>query len=118
VANFSSQEEGNARRVDFNPRLIAAFGSNGLSITPNAGVRATFYDRSATTVEPTERKYFYAGTEVNARVSRVYGVDGDAGIGKVRHSLEPTISYNYVPQVDQGNIPHFDSVDSVVSKTL
>jgi len=112
AANFTRQEEDGARRVDFNPRLIATFGSKGLSITPNAGVRATFYDRSATTVEPTERKYFYAGTDVNARISRVYGIDGDAGIGKVRHSLEPTISYNYVPHVEQGNIPQFDSVDS------
>jgi LPS-assembly protein len=113
AANFTSQDEGNARRVDFNPRLLATFGSNGLNVTPNAGVRATFYDRSATTVEPTERKYFYAGTDVNARVSRVYGVDGDVGIGKVRHSIEPTISYNYVPHVEQGNIPQFDSVDTV-----
>jgi LPS-assembly protein len=113
AANFTSQENGNARRVDFNPRLIATFGSNGLNVTPNAGARATFYDRSATTVEPTERKYFYAGTDVNARVSRVYGNDGDVGIGKVRHSIEPTISYNYVPHVEQGNIPQFDSVDTV-----
>jgi LPS-assembly protein len=116
AANFTKQEDGNARRVDFNPRLIATFGSNGLSVTPNAGVRATFYDRSAATVEPTERKYFYAGTDVNARVSQVYGTDGDAGIGKVRHSIEPTISYNYVPHVEQGNLPQFDSVDSVAQQ--
>lgn len=118
AANFTSQDDGNARRVDFNPRLIATFGSNGLNVTPNAGMRATFYDRSATTVEPTERKYFYAGTDVNARVSRVYGVDGDAGIGKVRHSLEPTISYNYVPHVEQANLPQFDSVDTVTEQNL
>lgn len=118
AANFTRQEEDGARRVDFNPWLTALFGSGGLSITPNAGVRATFYDRSATTVEPTERKYFYAGTDVNARVSRVYGIDGDVGIGKVRHSVEPTISYNYVPHVEQGDIPQFDSVDSVPEKNL
>jgi LPS-assembly protein len=118
AANFTRQEEDGARRVDFNPRLIAAFGSSGLSITPKAGVRATFYDRSATSVEPTERRFFYAGTDVNARVSRVYGIDGEAGIGKVRHSLEPTISYSYVPHVDQGNIPHFDSVDFVPEQNL
>ncbi len=118
AVNFTKQEDGGARRVDFNPRLIGTFGSNGLNITPNAGARATFYDRSATTVEPTERKYFYAGTDVNARVSRVYGTDGDAGIGKVRHSIEPTISYNYVPHVDQGSIPQFDSVDSITEQNL
>ena len=118
AANFTKQEGDGARRVDFNPRLTATFGSSGLSLTPNVGVRATFYDRSATTVEPTERKYLYAGTEVNARVSRIYGADGEAGIGRVRHSIEPTISYSYVPHVDQGDIPQFDSVDSVSEQNL
>jgi LPS-assembly protein len=118
AANFTKQEGDGARRVDFNPRLIGTFGSHGLNITPNAGVRATFYDRSATSVEPTERKYFYAGTTVNARVSQVFGVDGVSGIGKMRHSIEPTISYNYVPHVEQGNIPQFDSVDSVPEQNL
>ena len=118
AANFISQEDGNARRVDFNPRLIGTFGNSGLNLTPNVGARATFYDRSATTVEPTDRKYFYAGADVNARISRVYGMDGDVGIGKVRHSVEPTISYNYVPHVDQSSLPQFDSVDFVPQQNL
>jgi len=118
AVNFTKQEGNGARRVDINPRLTAAFGGNGLSITPNAGVRATFYDRSATTVEPTERKYFYAGTEVNARVSRVYGADSATGIGRVRHAIEPTLSYSYVPHVEQGDIPQFDSVDTVSAQKL
>ncbi len=118
AANFTRQEGDGARRVDFNPRLIGAFGGNGLSITPNAGVRATFYDRSAASVEPTERKYFYAGTDVNARVSSIYGADSAVGIGKVRHSIEPTISYSYVPHVEQGNLPQFDSVDFVPAQNL
>lgn len=118
AANFTKQEGDGARRADFNPRLTATFGSSGLSFTPNAGVRATFYDRSATTVEPTERKYYYAGAEVNARMSRVYGADGESGIGRVRHSIEPTISYSYIPYVDQWDIPQFDSVDLVSEQNL
>jgi LPS-assembly protein len=118
AANFATQEAGSTRRVDFNPKLIAAFGSDGLSVTPMAGMRATFYDRSTASVEPTERKYFYAGTDVNARISSVYGSDGALGIGKVRHSIEPTISYNYVPRVEQGNIPQFDAVDTVSERNL
>jgi len=113
AANFTKQNEDGARRVDFNPRLTATFGSNGLSFTPKAGLRATFYDRSANTVEPAERKFVYAGADVNARISRVYGSDADAGIGRIRHSMEPTLSYSYIPHIDQGNIPQFDSVDSI-----
>jgi LPS-assembly protein len=118
AANFTKQYEDGARRVDFNPRLTATFGSSGLSLTPRAGVRATFYDRSANTDEPTERKFAYAGADVNARISQVYSADGEAGIGRVRHSIEPTLSYSYIPHIDQGNIPQFDYVDSVFKQNL
>jgi LPS-assembly protein len=118
ATNFYRQSGDGVRRVDLNPQLSSVFGSGGLSISPRAGARATFYDRSATSVEPTERKFFYAGTDLNMRVSRIYGSDSGAGIGRVRHSIEPTISYNYIPHIDQGSIPVFDSVDTVAAQNL
>jgi LPS-assembly protein len=118
ATNFYRQSGDGARRVDLNPQLTEVFGSGGLSISPHAGARATFYDRSATSIEPAERKFFYAGADLNARVSRVYGSDSDTGIGRVRHSIEPTLSYNYIPHIDQGNIPVFDSVDTVTAQNL
>jgi len=118
AVNFTRQDEDGARRVDVNPRLTAAFGGSGLSFTPRAGFQATFYDRSADSVEPVERKYFYAGADANARISRVFGADTGAGIGRIRHSIEPTVSYTYIPHVDQERIPQFDSVDSVSDRNL
>jgi LPS-assembly protein len=99
AVNFTRRDEDGARRVDFNPRLTAVFGGSGLSFTPRAGYQATFYDRSTDSVELVERKYFYAGADVNARISRVFGADAGAGIGRIRHSIEPTVSYTYVPHV-------------------
>ena len=124
AVNFTREQQNGLRRADFNPQLSAAFGSSGLSVTPRVGARATFYDRSRdttqsdpteTTNEPTERRYVYAGVDANSRISRVYGTDRDEGIGRIRHSIEPTVSYVYIPHVDQTNIPQFDSLDSVVS---
>jgi len=91
---------------------------NALSLTPRIGARATFYDQGATTIEPAERKYTYAGADLNARFSRVYGKDEDAGIGRVRHSIEPTVSYSYIPRIEQGDIPHLDTVDEVKEENL
>ncbi len=118
ATNFSKETEDGVRRADFNPQLSAAFGHGGLSFVPRAGVRATFYDRSASSVEPTERKYAYAAMDINARVSQVFRQDGDAGIGRVRHSIEPTLSYTYIPYIDQGDIPKLDSVDSVSAQNV
>jgi LPS-assembly protein len=118
AVNFSRQEGDSLRRLDFNPNFAAAFGGNGLSLTPRVGARATLYDRkgpNAAINEPTSRTYLYAGLDLNARLSRVYGADQEEGIGKIRHSIEPTISYSYIPEFKRDNIPQFDPVDSVVS---
>jgi LPS-assembly protein len=118
ATNFYKKDGEGTRRVDFNPELSGAFGSKGLSITPRAGARATFYDRSANSIEPTERKYTYAGVDLNARLSKVYGSDKEAGIGLLRHSIEPTVSYTYTPHIDQSNIPQFDAVDNIVQRNM
>lgn len=117
AANFSAPAGVSVMRADFNPRLSATFGS-GLTFTPRAGVRATYYDRSLTSSEPAERKFYYAGADLNARFSRVYGTDSDLGIGRVRHSVEPSISYNYIPEFDQTSIPQLDVVDAVTPQNL
>jgi len=117
ATNFSGPTGENVMRADFNPRLSAAFGS-GLTFTPRAGVRATYYDRSLVSSEPTERKFYYAGADLNARFSRAYGTDSDLGIGRVRHSVEPGISYNYIPEFDQTSIPQLDVVDAVTQQNL
>jgi LPS-assembly protein len=119
--NFTSQQGDGVRRADFNPQLSAAIGRNGLSLTPRAGVRATFYDRSGTNAqiaEPTEREFYYVGAQLNSRISRVYGTDGETGFGRIRHSIEPTISYTYIPTVEQTNIPQLDFVDAVTKQNL
>jgi LPS-assembly protein len=121
AVNFSRLEGDGVRRADFNPRLSAAFGGRGLSFTPRVGARATFYDRSgihAEIAEPMERKYYYASADLNARFSHVYRTDGETGIGRIRHSIEPTVSYNYIPDVDQTSTPQFDFVDTVTAQNL
>ena len=115
ATNFVMQSGDGTRRVDFNPEIAAPFGSRGLSLTPRVGVRATLYDQGASSSGPLERKYAYAGMDLNARISKIYGTDNESGIGRIRHSIEPTVSYTYIPHIDQGNIPQFDTVDSVTS---
>lgn len=120
AVNFSRQEGDGVRRASLNPQLTAAFGGGGVGFTPRVGGRATFYDVGLNTHEPAELKYYYAGADVNARFSRVYGVDSEAGIGRIRHSIEPTLSYSYIPNVEQQNknIPPLDTLEDVVKQNL
>ena len=118
AASFTAKEGKTFQRADFNPELTAVVSGHGLSLAPRAGARATLYDRGATTNEPVERKYTYAGADLNARFSRLYGQDRESGIGRIRHSVEPTISYLYVPRFDRGDIPLLDAVDQVGEQNI
>ncbi len=118
ATSFTSEAGKTIERADFNPELTAVFGYRALSLTPRIGARATFYSQGATTIEPVERKYPYAGADLNARFSRIYGADRESGIGRVRHSIEPTISYTYIPRLEQGDFPQFDAVDAVKEENL
>ena len=118
ATNFSVAEGKTVQRADLKPELTAVFSGNALSLTPRVGARATFYDQGATTMQPVERKYTYAGADLNARLSRVYGKDEEAGIGRIRHSIEPMFSYSYIPHIEQGDIPHLDSVDEVKEENV
>ncbi len=118
ASNFTSSDAQSVLRADLNPELAGVFSGHGLSFTPKVGARATFYDRGATSYAPTEKKYAYAGADLNARFSKVYGEDVESGIGRVRHSIEPTVSYSYIPRIDEGDIPHLDAVDQVQQENL
>jgi len=128
AVNFTVSEGGGVRRVDIGPQLTAAFGGSGLGFTPRAGVRTTYYSAGTGTTgsagaydgEPVSRTYSFVGADLNARISRVYGQDGESGIGRIRHTIEPTLTYSYIPQVEDldpatglPKIRQFDAVDTV-----
>lgn len=118
ATNFSRRTGDGVRRADFNPSITAALGWGGISFTPTIGGRATFYDRGETSAEPIERTYYYATADLNMRFSRVFGEDENSGIGRVRHSIEPAVSYNYLPSVSQTDIPKLDSIDEVSPQNI
>jgi LPS-assembly protein len=125
AVNFTVSEGDGVRRVDIGPQLTAAFGGGGLGFTPRAGARTTYYSRGtgALAAEPVSRTYSFAGADLNARISRVYGQDAGSGVGRIRHSVEPTLTYSYIPQVEQTDpvtgllkIRQFDAVDTVTKQ--
>lgn len=132
ATNFTRQDGGNVQRLDLKPSLSIPVWFRGLTLTPVAGVRGTFYNRRIDYVldpvtklpvatlgdEPTERTYYFAGADLTSRISRVFGTDTGEGIGRVRHSIEGAVSYVYVPRTDQTEIPQLDAVDAVTQQNL
>ena len=125
AVNFTVSEGDGVRRVDIGPQLTAAFGGDGLGFSPRAGVRTTYYSKGAGAydAEPVSRTYSFAGADLKAHISQVYGQDVESGIGRIRHSIEPILTYSYIPQVEQNDpktglpmILQYDAVDTVTKQ--
>lgn len=51
-------------------------------------------------------------TKINTRLQRIYHqIPGT--VSKLKHSIEPEVVYRFIPEVDQGVLPNFDSYDRI-----
>jgi LPS-assembly protein len=112
AVNFYREEGITGQRLDINPQLTATFPLGyGFQLTPRLGLRETVYSRSRETNDPISREIFDLGVVLSTKISRVYDIQGYGTVDKVRHQIEPSLTYDLIPQVDQSKLPQFDGVD-------
>ncbi len=116
--NFSVQ------RFDFHPRIsyttkIAPW----LTLTPTLGLRETIYSKGLDTTDNKNKRLGFFTREsfdVSAslqgpRFEKIFDLKNKY-IPKVKHLIEPRITYNYIPAMDETDrrkIKVFDSIDTV-----
>ncbi len=59
------------------------------------------------------REILQVATNLRSELSRVYEVKDWGSITKLKHSIEPFLLYNYVPVVDQEDLPFYDAIDRI-----
>lgn len=79
-------------------------------VTPQAGFRGDVWERSDS-VTDTGDKYgnrgvFTLGTTLSTEIYRVFDVKG-AEVEKIRHGIQPDITYTFIPEASQDRIPNF-----------
>lgn len=82
-------------------------------LTPRAGLRKTFYSRGITSDSPIERTVADYGVGFDNSLSRVY-----PGEDSLTHVIESSLSYEYVPPVNQSDISFMDNIDQIPDKNL
>lgn len=110
-------------RLDINPTLSVPFKPlrRALTLTPRVNYRTTLYsDDINTSVNPeiegnsVSREQFGFGLEASGpKFDRIFDRGEDKTITKLKHLIEPAISYNFAQNVDQTNLPSFDSIDRI-----
>jgi LPS-assembly protein len=80
-------------------------------LIPSAGYALTYYSLDLAGKPDTRGLGFYSLTLEGPRPYRIWDLAGGGGIEKIKHLIEPRVSYVYTPRVAQANLPQFDSID-------
>lgn len=83
---------------------------------PVTGAGAVQQDLGEFDTNPT-RELFTAGVSVETQVYRIFDVGGEH-VEKLKHTIEPSVSFAYIPDVNQDDLPTYDFVDRVDPRSL
>ncbi len=125
--NFVRDVGSEGQRLDLHPRFFYPFRPGGyFTVTPRIGGRETIYDTKVvgtkverdflvedTRNEFVNRSLFEGGMDLEARAYRVFDMGGMLDIQRIQHVIEPRVSYNYIPEVNQDDLPQFDAIDKI-----
>jgi LPS-assembly protein len=111
------------QRFDFHPQLTYSMKvAPWLSFTPTLGIRETTYSKGLDASANNKRLDFFTRESFDAsatfegpKIHRIYEIN-NKNIPKVKHLLEPRITYSYIPDIDENDrkkIKVFDGIDSV-----
>lgn len=115
--NFYREEGFSLNRVDFAPGIATDVINIGhvVGIRPQAKFREVYYTRGALTNEMQHRETFWIGVDATSKLTRRFGLsDG----GSLLHTIEPTVTYEYVPGTDQSKLAQIDQADDLPKKNL
>ena len=107
-----------AQRLDIFPRIIGRFNWGGLVITPRWGWRETWYSKRLQGDTPVRRKLGLLDIGANMRLTKVLRNTPENKVMRLLHSVEPAVVYEYIPNINQDDLPKYDEIDEFPAKNL
>lgn len=110
-----------AHRADLHPRFyLPLHYENMLSFEPSIGYRQTLWrvtGDDADGDDTFDRGLYDLRLDLSSDLFRVFDFD-HFGFGKVLHAVRPQVVYEYIPEQEQGDLPEFDSIDSIERQNI
>lgn len=119
--NFFRQEGATGQRIDVHPTISLPMNPGRyVEIKPLAGVRETLYS----VADPVKDKVYYnrniydLGADVTTTFVRIVSIDEGEGGGlkKLKHTIRPKLTYTYIPDDTQDDLPNFDGIDRIAKR--
>lgn len=118
AVNFERDAGITGQRIDINPKLKAEINLlKAFVFSPRGELRETLYSRSRDTEESAHRFLYAVGAGLSTKINRIFNTEGLGAIDRIRHSIEPEADYEYIPDVNQSQLPQFDAVDNIAKKS-
>jgi len=107
--NFWREEGVTGQLLDMYPRLSMPLKwGNYLEITPDFGIRETLYRSRNGGEETHSRELWDFTTTLATNFYRIFET-GSEGVPRLKHLIRPEITYSYIPDLDQRQVPNFDT---------
>ena len=115
--NFWREQGFQVSRLDLLPGITARGLHLGhvVGIKPDLKLRGVGYTRGATIEDPLFRPTFWGAMEGSTSLLRSFRIGEHT---RLRHSLEPKVIYEYVPDTNPDRYVQIDAVDNLIAKNL
>jgi len=104
---FFREQGATGNRVDLYPHVSLPLKWGGLEFNTQLGGRETWYAGVSEGDESRSRQLWDFSTSLGSDLYRVFDT-GSEKVPKIKHVIRPEISYLYIPDVDQSDIPYYD----------
>jgi len=112
--NFWRDAGTRGQRLDIRPRLSLPMSPGGyFDFIPSVGPKATFWYIDGDPEKSYFDRFIYDVTaDLTTTFVRIYRTDLPR-LKSLRHTIRPKVTYTYVPEAVQDDLPSFDAVDRV-----
>jgi LPS-assembly protein len=121
---YWSRDGERTQRLDIFPRFYLPFQLRPyITIEPSVGARGTLWYLDDAEFGPEDDKQFYqrglfdTRLDLSSEMHKIFNLPGKT-VDRIKHSINPRIVYEYIPDVQQDDLPDFDSIDRIEEKNL
>ena len=108
------------QRIDLHPRFYLPFRvQNYLTIEPSVGLRETTYRLDEKNFDDEDsfdrwehRELFDTRLDFFSEITKVFDLENQ-GFEKIKHTIRPQVTHEFIPDVAQGDLPRFDPIDRI-----
>ena len=115
---FYSEDGARGHRMDAHPRFYLPYRyKNYFTVEPSIGVRETVWHLDKEEYSPSDKKthnrqIYDTKLDLFSEIYNIFNVKSKS-IEKIRHTIRPQITWDYIPEKDQDEYPLFDDLDGI-----